>query len=95
MPMTKKEANELNAAKAAVRESWIHACSHDGVAQHEKFVVFSNDNPFAIKHNNRMLAFMKLRNRITKNIARRDRHATLVSLGLKRVTGSLGGVYYE
>lgn len=93
--MTTKEANQLNAAKAAVRESWIHACSHDGIAQHEKFVVFSNDNPFAVEHNTRMLAFMKLRNRIAHNVNRRERHATLVSLGLKRVKGNLGGTFYE
>lgn len=30
-----------------------------------------------------------------RNRARRDRHAVLTSLGLKRVRGSLGGIYYE
>lgn len=30
-----------------------------------------------------------------KNFARRERHAMLTDLGLKRVKGALGGVYYE
>lgn len=29
------------------------------------------------------------------NQARRERHAALTGLGLKRVKGALGGVYYE
>lgn len=33
--------------------------------------------------------------RIRKNAARRARHAAYVDLGMKRVHGSLGGVYYE
>lgn len=33
--------------------------------------------------------------RLARNQARRDRHAALVSLGLKRVKGALGGIYYE
>lgn len=33
--------------------------------------------------------------RLRKNRARRERHAALTSLGLKRVKGALGGVYYE
>ncbi len=33
--------------------------------------------------------------RAYRNRARRERHATLVSLGLVRVRGALGGVYYE
>jgi len=30
-----------------------------------------------------------------QNKARRERHEALTSLGLKRVRGALGGVYYE
>ena len=30
-----------------------------------------------------------------KNKARRERHQAMLDLGLKRVRGSLGGVYYE
>ena len=33
--------------------------------------------------------------RLRKNKARRDKHAVLTSLGLKRVKGALGGTYYE
>ena len=33
--------------------------------------------------------------RIIYNANRRERHAALTSLGLKRVKGALGGVYYE
>jgi hypothetical protein len=33
--------------------------------------------------------------RIRRNRNRRTRHAVMTSLGLKRVKGALGGVYYE
>lgn len=32
---------------------------------------------------------------LARNAARRERHAVLTSLGLKRVKGNLGGTYYE
>ena len=37
------------------------------------------------------LAYMRAR----KNFARKEKHAILTSMGLKRVRGALGGVYYE
>jgi len=33
-------------AKAAWRSAWEAACSHDNIDPSEKFVVFSDDNPF-------------------------------------------------
>lgn len=30
-----------------------------------------------------------------RNAARRERHAAMTSMGLKRVKGALGGTYYE
>lgn len=93
--MTKKEADQLNAAKADIKDAWTVACNHDGISPDSKFVVFSNDNPAAIRHNILMLEFMKLRNRIARNVARRERHAAMKDLGLRRVRGSQGGVFYE
>lgn len=44
-------------------------------------------------------AIQKIRENLAKNERRnrirRERHAALVSMGLKRVRGALGGVYYE
>lgn len=93
--MNTKEINQLNAAKVAIKDAWDHACQFDGVPFDSSFVVFSPNNIAAILHNDLLLAFMKLRNRIAHNVNRRERHATLVSLGLKRVKGNLGGTYYE
>lgn len=95
MPLNAKEAKQLNEQKACVKLAWEHACKHDGIDAASKFVVFSNDNPFAKTHNEQMAEYLKLMARIKKNIARRDRHAAFTSCGLKRVKGALGGVYYE
>ena len=93
--MTQKEANFLNALKVAIRASWVAACNQEGIPSDSKFVVFSKDNQEAISHNELMAEFFKERKRIQANINRRERHATLTSLGLKRVRGAQGGVYYE
>jgi hypothetical protein len=95
MPMTQKEANKLNAMKAAVKLQWNAACEVEGVPVDSKFVVFSNDNRAAYNHNKLMGEFLDLRSRIIKNMARRDRHATMKDLGLNRVRGAQGGVFYE
>lgn len=93
--MTTKEAQKLNALKLNIQDSWRVACNHDGIAPDSKFVVFSTDNPAAIRHNQLMIEFFNLRNRIKRNETRRARHDAMTSMGLKRVKGSLGGVYYE
>jgi hypothetical protein len=93
--MTQKEANQLNDAKAAVLAQWKKACFTQGIPADSKFVIFANNNADAIEHNRLIGEFFKLRNRIARNVARRERHAAFRDLGLKRVTGALGGVYYE
>jgi hypothetical protein len=93
--MTTKEANQLNAAKATIKSFWDAACKVEGIDPASKFVVFSNDNLFAKDHNVAMDAYFKLVRRIKANIARRERHAAMKDLGLNRVKGNLGGVYYE
>ena len=93
--MTQKEANQLNEAKAAVLAQWRKACFTQGIPADNKFVIFSNDNVDAVEHNRLMGEFFKLRNRIARNVARRERHAAMKDLGLNRVKGNLGGVYYE
>lgn len=95
MKLTKKEAADLNANQALVRATWAAACEFDGISPDSRFVVFSNTNPHATRHNELMGEFLKLRNRIARNATHRERHAAMTSLGLKRVKGSLGGVYYE
>jgi len=95
MPMTQKEANELNVKKAVVKGFWILACAADGVDSDSKFVVFSDTNHVAKMHNKAMAEFFNLRNRIARNVARRERHAVQVDMGLKRVKGAQGGTYYE
>lgn len=37
----------------------------------------------------------KEQKRIERNRVRRERHAILTDMGMKRVRGALGGVYYE
>ena len=93
--MTTKEANKLNALKLDIQDSWRVACHHDGIAPDSKFVVFSNDNPAAIRYNNLMLEFLNLQRKIRTNVARRERHAAMTSMGLQRVKGTLGGTFYE
>lgn len=78
-----------------VRLAWVSACKHDGIDPASKFVVFSADNPFRATHEQQTRELIQLRNRIAKNIARRERHAAYRDLGLKRVKGALGGTYYE
>lgn len=95
MAMTQKEADTLNGMKADVKALWVLACQHDGVPTDSKFVVFSNDNQNAMGHNRAMLEFIKTRNRIAHNMARRERHATMKDLGINRVRGAQGGVFYE
>jgi hypothetical protein len=93
--MTKKEANQLNEMKAAVKAQWAKACEAADVPADSKFVVFDPTNLAAIEHNRLMSEFLKLRNRIARNISRRARHAAMKDLGLNRVRGAQGGVYYE
>ena len=93
--MNSKEAAVLNAARIEIKHLWVAACEADGIPGDSKFAIFSDANAAAVTHNAAMLEFMELRNKIIRNANRRERHATLKSLGLKRVKGALGGVYFE
>ena len=95
MPMTQKEVNQLNAAKAEIKHLWAAACEAAGVPADSKFVVFEPTNCSAALHNAAMGEFFKLRSRIQRNMDRRDRHAVMSDMGLKRVKGAQGGTYYE
>jgi uncharacterized Zn finger protein len=48
-----------------------------------------------LEYNEAVAAFQKIRKQIKKNEVRRLRHAILTEMGLKRVKGNLGNVYYE
>ena len=93
--LTQKEVNQLNEAKAKVKASWTAACKEAGIPTDSKFVVWTNGSELAKVHNELMSEYFKLRNRIKKNMARRERHAAMTGMELKRVTGAQGGVYYE
>jgi hypothetical protein len=86
MPMTQKEANQLNLAKIEIRKAWIMACTEAGVPTDTKFVVFNNASALAKRHNELMGEFFKLRNRIQRNVNRRDRHAVMSDMGTNEKT---------
>ena len=93
--MTQKESSQLNAKMMEVKAAWIKACAAAGVPADSKFVVFDQSTPESIEYNRLMGEFFALRKRIARNAARRERHTAMTDLGLKRVKGALGGVYYE
>jgi hypothetical protein len=95
MALKPNEVSELNAAKAQVKSLWIRACICDGIEPDSKFVVFSPDNPVARDHAQAMSSYFALVGKIKRNQARRERHAAYKELGLNRVRGAQGGVYYE
>jgi hypothetical protein len=75
MPLTQKEANQLNAAKAEVKGFWILACAAEGIEPTSHFVIFSENNFAAKNHNRATGEYFKLVNRIKRNSNRRDRKA--------------------
>jgi len=93
--MNTKEAATLNAARTEIKALWEAACIEANVPTDSKFVCFSETNRAAVIHNQAMGEFMKLRNRILRNSQRRARHAAIKDLGLNRVVGNLGTVYFE
>jgi hypothetical protein len=95
MNLTKKEVKQLTAARAYVQDAWACACIEAGAPTDSKFVVFDQDKPAAKLYNQAAGELLIMRARIRKNVARRERHQAMKDLGLKRVTGALGGVYYE
>lgn len=50
---------------------WNKACDHDGIEHIAKFVIFSENNPWAVKYNEAMDAFMK---RLEKRVRCARRH---------------------
>lgn len=88
----------LEQLRREVKAAWLGACKADGISEDTKFAVFSNTTE-AAAYNELMGLYLQAvrveKKRIAKNAARRGRHAAMTSLGLKRVKGALGGVYYE
>jgi len=84
--------------KRDVQAAWLKACEADQIDPTSKFVVFSNTTE-AAAYNEMMGMYLKARRayqkQIERNKARRERHAVLTDMGLKRVRGAQGGVYYE
>ena len=90
-----KEREQMAVQEARVRGLWRLKCEHDGVDPQSKFVVFSPANPHTQAYHNAVQELFAMRKRFEKNARRRERHEVLTSMGLKRVRGALGGVYYE
>lgn len=90
--------NYLILLKRDVQAAWFSACAADGIPVDTKFAVFTNTTE-AAAYNELMGLFIKARqayhNQVMRNKARRDRQAAMRDLGLKRVVGTQGGVYYE
>jgi hypothetical protein len=80
--LTKREVSQLNLWKANIKVLWNAACTEAGVPVDSKFVVFDQSSAACKAHNEAMAEFHKGLARIRKNEARRERHATLKSLGL-------------
>lgn len=87
--------SRLEAAKSEATRLWVLMCQHDNIDPAAKFVVFSDNNPFREEHRRAMDVLFDAREKERKNAARRGIHEAYTSLGLKRVKGALGGVYYE
>jgi hypothetical protein len=85
--MTQTEADQLNAAKIAIRAQWEKACATEGVPVGSMFVVFGNTNADAIEHNRLMGEFFKLRNRIARKVARREARAVAKNNAARREFG--------
>ena len=98
MATIQAQQDYLTILKRDVQAAWISACAADGIEPSSKFVVFTNTTE-AAAYNELMGMFLKARqsfhNQVTRNKARRERHAAMKDLGLNRVVGNLGGVYYE
>jgi hypothetical protein len=95
MPLTKKEHAQFIEIHAILREAWKKACREEGVPEDTAAVIFSSSNASAKEYNQHVDELIKIRNRIRHNVARRERHAALTGMGLKRVKGDLGVTYYE
>jgi len=98
MATIQAQEDYLTILKREVQAAWVSACKAGGIDPLSKFVVFSN-TPEAAAYNELMGLFLKARqkfhNQVKRNRARRARHAAMKDLGLNRVTGAQGGVYYE
>ena len=98
MASIQAQQDYLTMLKRDAQAAWLAACKADGIEPSSKFVVFTNTTE-AAAYNELMGMFLRARqkfhNQVNRNRARRDRHAAHTDLGLKRVRGAQGGVYYE
>lgn len=94
MKISKSERKVIE-AKAEVMRIWDLMCDHEGVARGSRFMSFSSDNPYHGEYNKAFTVLQAAVKAEKRNRARRERHEILTSMGLKRVKGALGGVYYE
>lgn len=98
MATIQAQQDHMTMLKRDVQAAWIKACEADGIEPSSKFVVFTNTTE-AAAYNELMGMYLKARaeyqKQIKRNRNRRERHAILTDIGLKRVKGSLGGIYYE
>jgi hypothetical protein len=95
MKLTAKETKALETAKHNAAVAWSKACLEANVPSNASFVAFDFSKPMAQASNAAAAELLKVRNRVVKNAARRARNQAMRDLGLTRVVGNLGGVYWE
>jgi hypothetical protein len=92
MATIQAQQDYLAILKRDVQAAWLAACEADQIDPSSKFVVFTNTTE-AAAYNELMGMFLRARqkfhNQVNRNRARRERHAALTSMGLKRVQGGI------
>jgi hypothetical protein len=94
MNLTKSQ-KAVEAARDEVQRLWFPLCEADGIPPSSKFVQISQTNPLRAEYEAAVAKLLAAVRVERKNAARRARHEAYTSAGMKRVRGSLGGVYYE
>lgn len=75
--MTQKQADQLNALKAEIKQAWNAALTFDSIPSDTVFAVFSKNTPHAEAHSKLMIQFFALRKRIQRKICRNMQHGAV------------------
>lgn len=51
----------INDLQAEIKDLWNKMCAHDGITEAAQFVVFSDDNPFQSRYDNRLRMLLAIR----------------------------------
>lgn len=98
MATIKQHRDLVDRKKQEMKAAWSLACAAEGIDSGSLFIVFGA-TPESKAYNEAALAYQKAvaahNAQVIHNLNRRARHDAMKALGLKRVKGALGGVYYE